>query len=1468
MASAGTIRIEVPIEVLDKTDAGINEIIKNFAKLEKSAQNAGKKMENSNKKSTESVTKFDAAQEKTFKKLARWAKEKYQVVLAAKDTISPILSKINSGLRSFGSRTWKAVMKVTDFATKPIQGILKILKNPIFQAGAVLGVSIGFKDTIDTFKNFEAGMSKVKAVSGATDEEFAKLTEKAKMMGANTKFTATEAAEAMNYMGMAGWKTKDMLNGIDGIMNLASASGESLGTVSDIVTDALTAFGLKAEDSGHFADVLAAASSNANTNVSMMGETFKYVGPVAGALKYSIEDTALAIGLMANSGIKASMAGTSLRRIFTGLQGGAELTGKKLGKYHLEVENSDGSMRKLSSVMKDLRTAFAQMTDAEKTANAESIAGKTGMAGLLAIVNASEKEYKKLAIAIEEADGAAKSMSEIMLDNLQGAFTLLQSALDGVKISFGSRLAPYLKEFAESITKMMPDIELAINSFMNWFDSKVEHFKLKVAEMKKTEEWNDADFFGKISIAWDEIIAKPFSEWWNSTGKSFITEKAAAIGRGIGKGISTGVMSLLGIDVSEALKEGESVGGAFAKGLLDGLKLDGLKDKAGELAGGIVKNAGKVLPGGKEADLTSWLSAALITNLGVKGVKLASKGAKLGKAVMGIGGLTGAGAGAGGTAAAAAAAAGAGGAGAGAAGAGAAGGTLLAGSIIGSAGAGTGVLGLGANTAISLGAGNLAGGAALSAGALSGIGLGAIAGGAVGGATLISGGMDLYKGFKSEDEKEGKMLKESGAWKTGGVVTGATTGALIGSFAGPLGTLAGGLIGAGIGGIAGWAKSKDTKKEYEESVKAAEAAEAAVKATAEAESLALKQAKYESVELKNALAETGEESEEFKLKLQKVVDEDIKSRFGDIKFSMQEIKDVSSKIVFGDQVKKVTKFSDAANTAKDSFENLQASVASMEKLNWKASLGVKLSGGEQEKYKAGVADMVENAKAFIENKHYEATLAVKLLVGKKTSKGIIAGLDETYKEIQEKIDGLNKELTEKINDAMGDNKISPKEQEGITKVQDEIWAITQKVADVETDSKLQAIGIKYGGAKLDSESYAQMQEEIKQQTASAKLTYDEALDVGISQLNYKKEFGGMTEKEYNKQLKQLTDGYHGKIDALELRVESFQLDTVAAAYKDELDGIMPDIKGTTAEKLKMAMDEAKEQGIVKWTPETVTDLLGLTDLKVEELTGIADMMNLVAETFPKELEKADFTSTGDTVTNNIGESIGAADMGPISDGANAVYANTESIMKTTFEKPIKTIANVNVDWNYTFVTPTIPNIPQPNKSGTINVGGHANGGFVSGKQLSWVGEEGPEAIIPLVPGRRNRALSLYERAGEMLGIGKFAAGGIVGTTNGLNQSNARENETLNQLNSGVYPTYGENSDNNENPSPALGAATNNNSIQIKVDMNPVFSVQDGGGNENQIMNVIRKHIKEMADELGGEIANKLDAVFSNMPVKG
>lgn len=330
-------------------------------------------------------------------------------------------------------------------------------------AGAATALAAMGAASVKVGASFEAAMSKVQAISGASGGELQALTDKAKEMGATTKFSATESANAFEYMAMAGWKTEDMLSGIEGIMNLAAASGEELATTSDIVTDALTAFGLSAGESGRFADILAQASSNANTNVGLMGETFKYVAPLAGALGYSAEDTATAIGLMANAGIKGSQAGTALRSIMTRLVKPTKESSTAMKELGLSVTDSSGKMKPLNEIVKDMRLKFAGLTEAEKGTYAAMLGGQEAMSGLLAIVNAADSDFEKLEAAIYDCDGAAAQMAETMNDNLQGQVTILQSGLEGLGISVYEIFEGTMKDGVSAATKAVDNLQRSIS---------------------------------------------------------------------------------------------------------------------------------------------------------------------------------------------------------------------------------------------------------------------------------------------------------------------------------------------------------------------------------------------------------------------------------------------------------------------------------------------------------------------------------------------------------------------------------------------------------------------------------------------------------------------------------------------------------------------------------------------------------------------------------------------------------------------------------------------------------------------------------------------------------------------------------------------------------------------------------------------------------------------------------------------
>lgn len=344
-------------------------------------------------------------------------------------------NKSMRGLEEAGKRVKSLGKTMTTAVTTPIVGL-----------GAA-AVMVG--------ANFEQGMSNVAAVSGAGGEELEKLTAKARELGATTQFSATEASEALNFMAMAGWDTNQMLGGIDGVMSAAAASGEDLATVSDIITDSITAFGMKAEDSTRFADVLAAASSNANTNISMLGESFKYVAPLAGAMGYSAEDASVALSLMANAGIKGSQSGTALKTMLANLSSPTKSMKDAMDSLGISLTNSDGSMKSLDEVMLNLRASFSDLDEVQQASAASTIFGKEAMAGALAVINATEEDYDKLTGAINNSAGAADEMAAIVNDNLIGRFKEMQSAMEEAGITIYQNLKPALESGVATITGLV-----------------------------------------------------------------------------------------------------------------------------------------------------------------------------------------------------------------------------------------------------------------------------------------------------------------------------------------------------------------------------------------------------------------------------------------------------------------------------------------------------------------------------------------------------------------------------------------------------------------------------------------------------------------------------------------------------------------------------------------------------------------------------------------------------------------------------------------------------------------------------------------------------------------------------------------------------------------------------------------------------------------------------------------------------
>lgn len=1616
------IKIEIPIETKDNTGPVVDSISEKMENLDSAAKKAQKSMENTvnsaNKaaKGFENASRrvsgfeksvgsgFDSASKKasgfeksvnkTQKSLLAMMKEKYQLLLEAKDRITPTVKQAITYVKSLTGKTWKVTLKAVDLVTSPVRRVFGLLKSPLVAAGVTISAGAGIADTVQTYADFEAAMSEVKAISGATSQEFEQLTEKANQMGAVTKFTASESAEAFKYMAQAGWDVREMMDGIDGLMALAAASGEDLGITADIVTDALTAFGLSAKESGRFADVMAQAASATNTDVAKMGDTFKYVAPVAGALGYSIEDTAVAIGLMANSGIKASQAGTSLRSLLTNLTRPVGQAEDAINALGISITNTDGSVKPLSQTLQDLRAKFGALTDSEKAQYAAMLAGQEGMSGLLAIVNASDQEFESLTEQINNSSGAAQKMADVMMDNLSGKFELFTGALDSMKMSLGEKFKPYLIEALEWMTDKVPDVENALLTAMNSFDHFVDNAKAKIDEFTATDEWKNADLFGKIEIAWDELVAEPFSDWWNGSGKLKVAGVARDIGTGIGSAISAGILALMGIDVSSVIDEGSSIGRQFAEGFSEGMSGVDVSAALGTMVSGAFSSAGKLLPGGTAPDIGSLLSAAAIAKIAGPLMSFGSGAFKVGKGVYKS----------------------------------ATGGVLK--KIIGSASVADELAGIGTMTGTGLAGGlakigaNLGGASIASTGTgLALAGGGAVAGGLIGGAALISSGFDAYDAYKAYKKGDTEKAKSS-ATSAGLTAGGALTGAAIGTAILPgVGT----LIGAGVGGLAGWFGGNKVKEDYEEAAAAAENLEQKSK-------YALEGAKFDSKELKEAFDDTNVSAEQFGAMMQEATSNKIRDAFGDIKLTMQEIEEAAKQIVFADQADALDKFSTAAETADSSLTSLQSSVQTMDKLNWKASLGMKFDEGDISEYISAVDSMIESSKQYLEDKHYEATAAINLLIEPGNDVDMISGLNQMYSDLQSKIESIGRDLKAKVNVALEDGVITLDEQAEITNLQNQITEITNQISQAETEASFQSLKIKYSGASLDADSFASLVTEIQANVQEAISQYDEGLEVSLTNLNLqlddakaKLDAGEITIDNYDEiktsiqnQIDALGEDYQAKITDLSVRVESFELQSIADAFGSELDGILPDLEGTVAERLGTAMHNAMANGVdvENWDVSTASEWLDLDGLSAETQSAITEMMSQVAASMPEQMtsalegsganlsesvnnmvksgiENSDFSETGSILTQKIGESMSAVDMSESGAGlqeglqnsltssienidlteagaslnaklgesisavdmsesgaglqeglqnslnaalegvdftqgaqtintnimtalssaenvdmtgfvtalqssitssvegieysgvtsavgtgiSNAITATMSTIqgsitnlynsvgaaINSAFSAGFSTTTTVTITANYKLANPSATISFSGGGTGTATVSGsissHANGGFAYGPELTWWGEDGPEVIIPLGSKRRQRGLELWAQAGEMLGVGKHADGGIIGSGGGTSKNIWDNTERL------IEP-ISEGDSGTSDVSTVIDSERNSDTkeVNLSVTVNPQFVISSTSQREDDILQIIKTHMKELADDLGGELADRLGEVFSNMPI--
>lgn len=591
----------------EKLEDTVSKVSKEYDDAGSSAAEAGRKSGSAFNQANTSVDRFSQRIEKSNRTLRQMFKEKLQLTMAAIDRASPTLKNIAASAKSLTAKAWHVAVRMKDFVTAPFRKLYNMITSPITMALSIVGVGFSASSIISTFSDFKSGMSTVKALTGATDEEFIQLTETAENLGATTKFTATEASEGMKYLAMAGWETSEIIEAMPGLLNLAAAGATDLGTAADIVSDVMTAMGMEAGEAGRAADVFAKAATSSNTTIEGLGNTLKYAAPIAHSFGMTLEDVAAAAGLMANAGIKGEMAGTALRASLLRMSSPTSDMTKAMKKLGISFTEESGQMKSMSTIIRSLETSFAGLSQAQRLEYAQTLFGTEAASAWLGLIDQGADAYDKMAESLYGCAGAAEQMAQTQLDNLAGDMTLLQSAADGMKISLVDKLDPYLRKGVQWLTGKIPEITQKLSDLIDKGTAKASELKEFLSGVFDSNEWKSADgFVDKFFIAWDKIIAEPFDAWWQGDGRDKVLGTVEKLGKSAGDllhGVIAGIFAALkgeeidleGLNITGLGEAGAEAAKAFVSSFLAAFNLGGLASempgamKAGLFGFGAIK---------------------------------------------------------------------------------------------------------------------------------------------------------------------------------------------------------------------------------------------------------------------------------------------------------------------------------------------------------------------------------------------------------------------------------------------------------------------------------------------------------------------------------------------------------------------------------------------------------------------------------------------------------------------------------------------------------------------------------------------------------------------------------------------------------------------------------------------------------------------------------------------------------------
>jgi Mu-like prophage protein len=1174
-------------------------------------------------------------------------------------------------------------------------------------------------------------------------------------------------------------------------------------------------------------------------------------------------------------------------------------------------------------------------------------------------------------------DGTMEKQSNKLGNLLLGVKSFVNNNfMKNLGAGFSDGLTPFLKDFRtwrsenkELIAGWGEQTRDFARNISTRATTAVRKLAGEMSDMMSGSEWKNSSFAGKINIAWNKIIADPFKDWWQSSGKKKIASTMSNMGAGLGEGMSNGLLFLLGIDVNSAIDDGANIGTSFITGFKS--KFDkkaianAFKDAITEAPAVIGNLWGKMKSGftslkstfkevifnpleewwsggGKSkvvagaTQVGTWLgegitngvkflSSGILTLLGIENDGVMSDASEVGKGFWGA--FTDSFDGAAVTDAIFDAIVGVwsrlpaemkmllGGYGASKVFSGIApmigAGKSIAG-FVGSAGTGTGLLGHGANAAIRMGAGNLSSTASLGAGAMSALGLGGIAGGVIGGATLISGVKDIYSAANTEGAES-----SYNAWKGGSKVTGALGGAAIGAGIGTvvpvIGTAIGGLIGAGVGGLAGTFGGELLGKSisgYDEAeIKRMQALEKALTGYSES--------------TKNVLRQTKLTVNEFQALKRTKIDE----WYGDVSLSAKEVSEYAGntfkEIVGNKQLKSLDKYKASLESLARTEQTMSSANSVIKETEWRIKTGIKLDVEDAESYVSAIESYVSGAQEYISQKQFSIVAAISAVfdIGDKEGLELASTSSQYFDGIRSQVATLSEQISGEIqkgwDEGSGTYNLELISTDQIAKWQEELSQVTEKLGAARLDAKMEALRIQHGGTEMDADSVAAVMQEMETYKQSALQDQLDASEQLISFEYLLHADGEISDSELEANIAAIEKKYSEFDSKLNLEVGTFELSlsenamSEAAASAEKLRDslykkplmlredsfINPD--WNEAERMyanggEMPWDNwaasfAPDQSVLDRIKENALQSMAVLqeELGKYENLGIEPPKDLV-EGYNAAMEALDYSNLGapfmeqlasmaesegflsakesllnagttwaDGVMEGMAKGLLEMDPSDLKAALAVVEHNSTIEAERMLSGPLEIEKRVYINFK-----PTYSEMPQPRYGGAQSVdifaGQHATGGFVSGKQLSWVGEEGPEAIIPLVPGRRGRGLELWTQAGKALGVLENANGGIVGgnitplfsTPEISNETRISQSEEKRKVEFREYA--------------ATSSKSNSNKTSVSV-QNGAVQIHIHAAQGQSVTEVIRENLEDIGEQVADVIASKMGEQFENTP---